>query len=95
MIRGRVLPHEDGARVDVTMFMHPFVFCFMVFWCGTLGWGIWTYPSDSLVPAIMLLFGLGLSVGGFYWEVSKAKRLLSQVLLNSEIAASERLAPTK
>jgi hypothetical protein len=80
MIRGQVAPHEGGSRINVTMFMHPFVFCFMIFWIGALGWGIWKYPSEPFVPAIMILFGLGLSVGCFFWEAGKAERLLLAVL---------------
>ena len=75
LIWGRIEPAPGGTRIDVTMFMHPLVSAFMLFWLGVCGWGFWQNPSE--IPfLIMFAFGATLSIGGFYWEAAKAERLL-------------------
>jgi hypothetical protein len=73
-----------GARIVVTMFMHPFTLAFMLFWLGMVGHGALTDKSAS--PAIlwgMFIFGIALCSGGFIPEAVKAKRLLSTIVLDS------------
>jgi hypothetical protein len=82
LIRGRIEPIQSGTRIDITMFMHPFVFTFMLFWLGACAWGIWVNPRE-LPLLIMFVFGATLSIGSFYWEAAEAERLLSRTVADS------------
>ncbi len=91
LIWGRIEPTQSGTRIDVTMFMHPFVFAFTLFWLGAVGYALWMNPW---VPdLIMFVFGLTLSVGGFYWEAAKAKRLLSRAVVSSAESSHQQQSP--
>jgi hypothetical protein len=88
-VHGSVVPNPVGANVKVTMYLHPLVVGFMLFWLGTVGLGAlvgFTNQRESmgpaLIPAGMFLFGIGLVVGGFYPEAYKARRLLEQGIRN-------------
>jgi hypothetical protein len=82
LIWGRIEPTQNGTRIDVTMFMHPFVFTFMLFWLGVCAWGIWLNPGEVQL-VIMFAFGATLSIGGFYWEAAKAETLLFRTVADS------------
>jgi len=66
------------------MSLHPFVVVFMVFWVGILSvflFGSLTSDGqDALSLGAMLLFGLALTVVGFYPEAFKAERLIRAAL---------------
>jgi hypothetical protein len=84
LVWGRIVPTPTGARIAVTMFMHPFTLAFMLFWLGMVGRGALIDKSAS--PASlwgMFVFGIALCTGGFIPEAVKAKRLLSTIVLNS------------
>lgn len=83
-IAGHVDSDPNGTKIDVTMYLHPVVLVFMLFWLGGVGLGAvaalrrgdggaWT-----LVPIGMFVFGAALTLGGFYPEAIKARRLLEQ-----------------
>ena len=84
------------VRVKVMMFMHPFTVVFMLFWLGAVGYGAWdafAHPRlpgavDSFVLPGMFLFGVSMTAGGFFPEATKAKRLLSAAILNSNVGMS-------
>jgi hypothetical protein len=88
LIRGRIVPSPRGSRVNVTMFVHPLVALFMIFWFSGLGYGVvqlWVHrkqavPFAVLIPAAMILFGLALMLACFIPEAIKAKRLLESAL---------------
>jgi hypothetical protein len=88
LIWGRIVPTSRGSRINVTMFLHPFVAMFMIVWFSGLGYGIvqlWVHrkeavPFAALIPAAMFLFGVGLVLVGFIPEAIKAKRLLESAL---------------
>lgn len=81
---GRVDQTPTGARLKVTMLMHPFVLVFRLFWLAIVGRGIWTENRGTRAPLIILFaFGAVFSVGSFFWEATKAKRLLSNAVLGS------------
>jgi hypothetical protein len=93
MIWGRVTPNGVGARVYVTMFIHPLVALFMIFWLGMVGYGALSIPSaSSLIPGGMFIFGVALTVGAFIPEAIKAKRLISDAVTNS---ATDALTGTR
>jgi hypothetical protein len=84
-ISGQVHAVPAGSRVSVRMHLHPIVAGFMVFWLGGVGIGAWAIFNASrgpampaLIPAGMFLFGVALTLGAFYPEAIKARRLLEQ-----------------
>jgi hypothetical protein len=88
MIRGRVTPNGVGARVYVTMFIHPLVALFMIFWFGVVGYGAVSVPStSSMIPGGMFIFGIALTLGAFIPEAIKARRLISDAVTNSSAGA--------
>jgi hypothetical protein len=84
LVWGRIVPSRVGSRVNVTMFLHPLVAVFMVFWFSGLGYGVvklWVHRKEAvpfavLVPVVMILFGVALVLVCFIPEAIKAKRLL-------------------
>ena len=86
-IRGRIAAAPTGTRVYVTMHLHPAVALFMAFWLCGVGFGVVAVlmepggPSPAaLLPAGMLAFGVILTVGGFFPEAIKARRLLERAV---------------
>ena len=80
-VRGSVVSTSRGSRVLITMYLHPLVAVFVLFWLGTAGTGVITAfnaQNGNIGPALMFLFGLILTVGAFYPEAFKARRLLEQ-----------------
>jgi YD repeat-containing protein len=89
MIRGKINPTPTGSRVNVFMYMHPFSLVFMLIWFGFLVL-IESRLADiniarSFVPIGMAVFGLALSLGGFFFEALKVMPLLSEAVFNTEI----------
>lgn len=89
MIRGKIVPTPTGSRLDVYMFMHPFSLVFMSLWLGLLA----LFESRladaniarSFVPLGMILFGVAMSLGGFFYEALKVMPLLSEAAFNPAI----------
>jgi hypothetical protein len=86
MIRGRIASYGVGTRVSVTMFLHPVVVIFMIFWLSMVASVAFSHPTLSLIPWGMLAFGVALPVGGFIPEAIKAKRLIVEALTDPVIA---------
>jgi hypothetical protein len=87
LVRGRIVPTATGTRVTVTMFLHPFVALFTVFWLGIAGYGAVTDTSSGLFSWGMFAFGVLLVTGGFFPEAFAAKRILSEALLKPNEAS--------
>jgi hypothetical protein len=83
-IAGRVDSDHNGTRIDVIMYLHPLVLVFVLFWLGGVGVGAAAALRQgdggpwTLVPIGMFVFGVALTLGGFYPEAIKARRLLEQ-----------------
>ncbi|WP_153067366.1 hypothetical protein [Steroidobacter cummioxidans] len=83
-IAGRVDSYPNGTKIDVVMYLHPVVLVFMLFWLGGVGLGAAAVLRQgdggvgTLVPMGMFAFGVALTLGGFYPEAIKARRLLEQ-----------------
>jgi uncharacterized membrane protein len=82
------------------MFLHPVVAVFMLFWFGGVGAAVAAVASSRssntfsvLVPTFMLLFGVALTLGGFYPEARWARRLLEDHLSGSS-GLTETVQPT-
>lgn len=82
-IRGRVSSAPGGTNIDVIMYLHPLVLLFMLFWLTGIGFGVVSTLRDAkgasaLVPLGMFAFGVALTLGGFYPEAFKARRILER-----------------
>jgi len=86
LVWGHIVPTPMGARVVVTMFMHPLVLAFMLFWLGAVVWG--GLKTASSAGLWMSMFAIALSAAGFIPEVVTAKRLLSAIVLSSGSSAA-------
>ena len=66
------------------MYLHPFVALFMLIWLGGIGIGAAAAlrqaagGAASLISIGMFVFGAALTLGAFYPEAIKARRLLEQ-----------------
>jgi len=79
LIWGRVVPIGTGARVSVTMFIHPLVALIVMLWLGMAANFAVTLPSP-FVPSGMFILGVALMIGGFFPEAMKARRLISEAV---------------
>jgi hypothetical protein len=89
VIKGRMHPMTRGARVEVTMSLHPFIAAFWVLWLAILGSGSLTggaawlaSPRDALrlAPVAMFAFGYLLCTLSFKWESRKERQFLLELL---------------
>ncbi len=84
-VRGTVVSTSRGSRVLITMYLHPLVALFVLFWLGGVGAGaiamFRTENGSFFIPVLMFLFGIGLTVGGFYPEALKARRILKKSII--------------
>ena len=91
LIRGTIVATPNGSRVNVFMFMHPAALILMLGWFGMLVSGEWRLldanVARSYVPLAMMVFGLVLSLGGFFYEALKVMPLLSEAVFNTAIVA--------
>lgn len=99
MLYGRFSPHQQGTTIRITMMLHPFVLAFLVVWFGMLGLfsiagiavllesGSWDFLRHI---GIMGGFAILLTYGAFFAEAGKAKKLISQVLLEIHLEATNK-----
>ena len=85
-ITGRVESCPVGTRIDVKMYLHPATAVFMLIWLGGVAFAAIGFFSRGEVagkaffPVAMFIFGVVLTLVGFYPEAIKARRLLEQQL---------------
>jgi hypothetical protein len=94
-IRGHVEPLRDGSRLTGTMRVHPVIVAFMVLWMAIVVFiGVpliagalsdHRFPPVSLVPIIMLAFGIALPTFGFRFEARKGLRELATIVDASRV----------
>src|ERR1700722_16098651 len=91
IIQGKIVPTPTGSRVNVFLYMHPFSLVFMMIWFAVLVFIesklVDVNIARSFLPIGMAVFGLALSLGGFYFEALKVMPLLSEAIFNPEITA--------
>ncbi|WP_139256376.1 hypothetical protein [Flavisolibacter ginsengisoli] len=90
IIKGQVYRENEGSRIHVKMKLHSVVAGFMLVWMSGVTLALIAVFIKMLVhkkfePAIffvllMLLFGYGLTLGGFKYESNKSKMFLAQLL---------------
>ena len=86
LVWGRINSVPMGTHISVTMYLHPIVAAFMLFWFFGVGAGALAFLNaplgkdqwESFVPVGMLVFGVALVFGGFFPEAVKARHLLEQ-----------------
>jgi hypothetical protein len=87
-ISGKVSASRLGTQIKITMSLHPFVAIFILFWLGSVGIGGFAVAHKSLeqalIPLGMFIFGVALTLGGFYPEAIKARHLLEQSLTGAQ-----------
>ena len=94
-INGVIEQGYDGTTIKVKMRLHVLVIVFLCVWCSIVGGpclNILTqaltdnlvFQPMSLIPLGMLIFMYGITMGGFKYESSKAKKYL-KVLFEADI----------
>ncbi|MGC4023462.1 MAG: hypothetical protein QM734_16690 [Cyclobacteriaceae bacterium] len=86
IINGSIESLGYATRISVDMRIHYFTMIFMLVWCGFIGLMlILTLLNDNYeiasvaIPSGMLIFGYGLTIGGYLFEAKKAKDLLLSI----------------
>jgi len=85
-ITGRVESCPGGSEIDVKMSLHRATAVFMLIWLGGVAFaaiGIFSrgeVAGKAFFPVAMFVFGVVLTLVGFYPEAIKARRLLEQHL---------------
>jgi hypothetical protein len=85
IIRGRISASKRGTRVDVLMYMSPIVAAFLAFFLLTASQGAFTYSltHHTFAPFMLLMFIILLSLGGFFSEALKARKMLASLWLEN------------
>lgn len=88
-ITGYIKKDFGKTEINVKMTLPPFILVFMFIWCGGVGLGFLSFLISSirketfeptiLIPLVMLLFGYGLTTGGFKYESIKSKKYLAEL----------------
>jgi hypothetical protein len=86
VIRGAIVPAPHGSDIRLLMTLHPAVAVFMAVWLCGVGGPVaaalvhWPPASIPRVPAAMLVFGVALTVIGFFPETAKAETIIRECL---------------
>ena len=83
LIWGRIVSTPQGARVNITMFLHPFVSIFMLFVLWDLSYKAFTVASGSFSFFLGIIIFVVFCLAGFIPEAVKARRLLCKIVLSS------------
>ncbi|MDV6169634.1 hypothetical protein R1T16_14450 [Flavobacterium sp. DG1-102-2] len=90
-INGKFLPEQSRTAIETIFKPHGLVIGFMIFWLGGVSLGCIAilyatissgegFSGFTLIPFGMLIFGLALSIGGFYFEYEKSKKAIIDLL---------------
>ena len=90
IINGNYLNSSNGTTIQIKMGLHPIVIAFMGIWFGGVVIGAVSisyslairecgFQLPMLIPFAMLLFGIALVLGGFWFEAKKQKPLLESL----------------
>lgn len=88
-IYGVVSDDTAGTRIKVSMYLHPLVALFMMVWFGGLGFGAveiaaaepFALHGPAAIPMAMVVFGIAMTVCGFFPEAFIAKRIIKKTLM--------------
>ncbi len=88
IIEATIRPTAFGNRIAVLMRLHRFVALFMAIWFGGIGTGLVisllastkgrsdSFPFVLFPMGMMIVFGIVLVSGSFWWEVKKTKPII-------------------
>ncbi len=90
VVRGSFQPGPSGISVNIRMRLHPLVIIFMCIWCvaiigsmmnfsGLFDKNLQLHPI-RLVPVAFLVFPWAMASAGFWFEATKQKRILTDIL---------------
>lgn len=87
IVKGKIEQKGTGTSVTISMRLHLLVMCFLSIWFSGVGLGCIVVISDlnaftlpMLTPFGLLIFGVVLVSGSFWYEASKQKRRLIELL---------------
>jgi len=87
IIEGNIEQKITGTQIIISMRLHLLVMFFMFVWFSGVSIGCITvlakvdeFSLPMLIPFGMLIFGVALVSGGFWFEASKQKRRLIELL---------------
>jgi hypothetical protein len=87
VIEGKVEQISTGTRVTISMRPHFAAMCFMFIWFSAVSVGciaalthLDRFSMSVLIPFGMLVFGAVLISGGFWFEASKQKIMLIELI---------------
>lgn len=94
--RGEIVPLANGARLDITLAMHPFVMVFMSMWLafplgvsGLIAFSALTSGGSLrviVVPMAMFCVGYAICLGAFKHEAPKLRAALLGVTKGREVS---------
>ena len=76
-IRGSITAVPAGTKVIVNMYIHPVTAVLVLCWFGAIGTEVVSAPEN---PAGLLIVGIMIVTGCFYFEAFKARRLIEQAI---------------
>ena len=90
IINGNYLNGSNGTTIQIKMVLHPIVIAFMCIWFGGVIIGAvsisyslvirkCSFQLPMFIPFAMLLFGIALVSGSFWFEAKKQKPLLESL----------------
>lgn len=84
---GRLRPIPGGTRVEVTMFLHPFVALFMAIWLGIIGYFALTNQGARTAVVLWYMFAFGVigPFAVFLYEAIRARKALDDALRHSSV----------
>ncbi len=53
VIKGEIRPEIEGCSIDITMYPHPVVIAFMIFWLGTTGSIFFALLCNALLSVVL------------------------------------------
>ena len=95
IIEGQITPSNSGSLITVKMRLQRFVAAFILLWLGGVSVAVVTLSIAAmmgrikslpglLIPPGMLLFGIAMTSGCFWWEAKKSKPFLVGILKGSD-----------
>ena len=87
VINGKINPVANGCHIAVTMRLHLLVSVFMMIWFSFTGVAciislsnLHRFSLPMLIPFAMIILGIVMVSGGFWYEACKQKKRLTEIL---------------
>ena len=86
VVTGSFVPNGSGTNIQIKMAIHTFTAVFMAIWLAITCYILVTNYSSPLFAIGALVFGIVLTLGGFWWEARKQKPRLIEIFKEFEEA---------